>query len=32
MPPIVDGVGDYTYNLAHEFALHGHEVIVICPN
>lgn len=32
MPPIVDGVGDYTYNLAHEFALHGHEVIVICSN
>ena len=32
MPPIVDGVGDYTYNLAHEFVQHGHEVIVVCSN
>lgn len=29
-PPLVDGVGDYTYNLAHEFAKHGHEATVIC--
>ena len=32
MPPIVDGVGDYTYNLAHEFAYHGHEVTIISSN
>lgn len=32
LPPIVDGVGDYTYNLAHEFAKHGHEVHVVCGN
>lgn len=32
MPPIVDGVGDYTYNLAHEFAQHEHKVIVVCSN
>ena len=30
MPPMVDGVGDYTYNIASEFARHGHEVHVIC--
>ena len=30
MPPLVDGVGDYTYNLAREFARHGHEVAVVC--
>lgn len=30
MPPIVDGVGDYTFNLACEFAYHGHKVSVIC--
>lgn len=30
LPPIVDGVGDYTYNLACEFAQHGHCVHVIC--
>lgn len=30
LPPIVDGVGDYTYNLAREFAGHGHNVHVIC--
>ncbi|MBQ0060661.1 MAG: glycosyltransferase family 4 protein [Bacteroidales bacterium] len=32
LPPLVDGVGDYTYNLAHEFAKHGHEVHVVCIN
>lgn len=32
MPPIVDGVGDYTYNLAHEFTQHEHKVIVVCSN
>ena len=30
MPPLVDGVGDYTCNLAREFARHGHEVAVVC--
>lgn len=30
LPPIVDGVGDYTYNLASEFARHGHQVHIIC--
>lgn len=30
LPPIVDGVGDYTYNLACEFARHGHNVHIIC--
>lgn len=29
-PPIVDGVGDYTYNIAKQFSEHGHEVYVIC--
>lgn len=29
-PPLIDGVGDYTYNLAKEFADKGHQVIVIC--
>lgn len=32
MPPHVDGVGDYTMNLAREFARHGHEVTVVCKN
>ena len=32
LPPFVDGVGDYTYNLAREFAKHGHEVHVVCRN
>lgn len=32
LPPLVDGVGDYTYNLAREFAKHGHEVHVACRN
>lgn len=31
-PPLVDGVGDYTYNLAHEFAKHRHEVTVVCKD
>ena len=30
MPPLVDGVGDYTCNLAREFARHGHKVYVAC--
>ncbi len=30
MPPLVDGVGDYTFNLAREFARHGHDVAVVC--
>ncbi len=29
-PPVVDGVGDYTYNLGQEFANNGHQVYVIC--
>lgn len=29
-PPLVDGVGDYTYNLAKKFAQYGHAVTVIC--
>lgn len=29
-PPIVDGVGDYTYNIAKQFAENNHEVYVIC--
>lgn len=32
LPPLVDGVGDYTYNLAREFAKHGHVVHVVCRN
>lgn len=30
LPPEVDGVGDYTLNLAKEFAKHGHEVSIVC--
>lgn len=30
MPPVVDGVGDYTFNIAREFARHGHRVCVVC--
>lgn len=30
LPPVVDGVGDYTLNLAREFARHGHKVTVVC--
>lgn len=29
-PPIVDGVGDYTFHLAREFVKNGHEVVVVC--
>lgn len=32
LPPLVDGVGDYTFNLAREFAKHGHETHIICRN
>lgn len=31
-PPIVDGVGDYTYNIAKQFIEHNHEVYIICRN
>lgn len=31
-PPIVDGVGDYTYNIAKQFVEHNHEVYVICKS
>lgn len=31
-PPIVDGVGDYTYNIAKQFVKHNHEVYVICKS
>lgn len=31
-PPIVDGVGDYTYNIAKQFVAHNHEVYIICRN
>lgn len=30
LPPIVDGVGDYTYNIAKQFVEHKHEVYIIC--
>lgn len=30
LPPVVDGVGDYTLNLAKEFAKHGHHVSIVC--
>ena len=30
LPPVVDGVGDYTLNIAREFARHGHKVTVVC--
>lgn len=29
-PPLVDGVGDYTYNIAQQFIKHGHKVYIIC--
>lgn len=32
LPPIVDGVGDYTYNMALEFAKHSHDTHVVCRN
>lgn len=31
-PPIIDGVGDYTYNIAKQFAAHNHEVYIVCKN
>ncbi len=31
-PPIVDGVGDYTYNIAKQFVGHNHKVYIICKN
>lgn len=30
LPPKVDGVGDYTYNIAREFARNGHSVSIVC--
>ncbi len=30
LPPVVDGVGDYTINIAREFARHGHNVSIVC--
>lgn len=30
LPPLVDGVGDYTYNIAQQFACNGHNVHIIC--
>lgn len=30
LPSIVDGVGDYTYNIAKQFAEHDHEVYIVC--
>lgn len=30
LPPIVDGVGDYTYNIAKQFVEHNHEVYIVC--
>lgn len=32
LPPIVDGVGDYTYNIAKQFVKHNHKVYIICRN
>jgi glycosyltransferase involved in cell wall biosynthesis len=32
VPPKIDGVGDYTWNLAHEFAKRGFTVFVACLN
>lgn len=31
-PPLVDGVGDYTYNIAKQFVKHNHKVYIICRN
>lgn len=31
-PPLVDGVGDYTYNIAKQFAEYNHKVYVVCKN
>ena len=30
LPPAVDGVGDYTINIAREFSSHGHSVTIVC--
>ena len=30
LPPLVDGVGDYTYNIARQFAVNGHRVYIAC--
>lgn len=30
LPPAIDGVGDYTVNLARTFAAHGHRVTIVC--
>lgn len=30
IPPIVDGVGDYTYNIAKQFAEDNHKVYIVC--
>ncbi len=30
LPPYVDGVGDYTLNLAKQFAADGHRVAIVC--
>lgn len=30
IPPLVDGVGDYTYNIATEFSKHKHKVYIVC--
>lgn len=32
LPPVVDGVGDYTLNLAKEFVAHGHNVSIVCKH
>lgn len=29
-PPLIDGVGDYTFNIAQQFADEGHRVVVCC--
>lgn len=29
-PPIIDGVGDYTYNIAKQFAEQNHKVYIVC--
>lgn len=30
LPPVVDGVGDYTYNIARQFAMYRHKVYIAC--
>ncbi len=30
LPPAIDGVGDYTFNLSREFARQGHSVSIVC--